>query len=102
MRFFLSSDNTDAADGFRLAGVRGVTASGRGDALRALREATEDPGVGIVLVTEKLYASLADEIGAARAAHPDHLIVGVPDRDGGEGSSEDMARFVKETVGIDI
>ena len=102
MRYFLISDNADSAQGFRLAGVGGVVTEDEGEALSALRAAAADPGIGIILITDKTYARLKEQIAEVRASSPDHLIVGIPDRSGGAGSTDDMADFVRETVGIEI
>ena len=87
MRYFLISDNTDAAAGMRLAGVEGIVAAGRDEALFALKNAADDPGIGIILVTEKLFALLKDEIEKIRILNRECLIVGIPDRHGGDGTA---------------
>ena len=82
MKYFLISDNTDSATGMRLAGVEGVVVSGREEAIGALRGASDDPDIGIVLVTEKICALIEDEIEKIRTRDPECLIVGIPDRHG--------------------
>ena len=82
MKYFLISDNTDSATGMRLAGVEGVVVAGREEALRALHSAAADPDIGIILVTEKLYALLGDEIEKIVSSDGECLIVGIPDRHG--------------------
>ncbi|MBQ7475575.1 MAG: V-type ATP synthase subunit F [Clostridia bacterium] len=102
MKYFLISDNTDSAAGLRLAGIEGVVTTDRGTAKEALSAAASDPAVGIILVTEKLWDTLGDEISKIRDASRGVLIVGIPDRHGGGGSGEDMLRYVRDTVGIEL
>ena len=49
-----------AAPGFALAGVPVVRASGRDDATRRLEEIRARPGLGLILVEDRLYEALEE------------------------------------------
>ena len=53
MRFYLISDNSDAMNGLRLAGIEGTVARSEADLRAALAAVAQQPDIGMVLVTEK-------------------------------------------------
>lgn len=53
MRFFLISDNSDAMNGLRLAGIEGTVARSEADLRQALENAAKQPDIAVLLVTEK-------------------------------------------------
>lgn len=54
MRFFLISDNSDAMNGLRLAGIEGTVARSEADLRNALEMAAQQPDIAVLLVTEKI------------------------------------------------
>ena len=54
MRFFLISDNSDAMNGLRLAGIEGTVARSEADLRNALEMAAQQPDIAVLLVTEKM------------------------------------------------
>ena len=54
MRFFLISDNSDAMNGLRLAGIAGTVARSEADLSHALADAANQPDIAVLLVTEKI------------------------------------------------
>jgi len=54
MRFFLISDNSDAMNGLRLAGIEGTVARSEADLRQALENAAKQPDIAVLLVTEKI------------------------------------------------
>ena len=54
MRFFLISDNSDAMNGLRLAGIEGTVARSEADLRHALADAANQPDIAVLLVTEKI------------------------------------------------
>ena len=54
MRFFLISDNSDAMNGLRLAGIEGTVARSEADLRQALENAATQPDIAVLLVTEKI------------------------------------------------
>lgn len=51
MRFFLISDNSDAMNGLRLAGIEGTVARSEADLRNALEMAAQQPDIAPTLVT---------------------------------------------------
>ena len=50
MRFFLISDNSDAMNGLRLAGIEGTVARSEADLRQALENAAKQPDIAVLLV----------------------------------------------------
>ena len=100
MKFHLISDNIDTQAGMRLAGIGGVVAHTKGETMAALGEALETPGLGILLVTEKLAGLIPDELTALRLNRRLPLIVVVPDRHGTARPADSITRYVHESIGI--
>lgn len=102
MKFFLISDNIDTRMGMRLAGIEGVVVHERGETLKALEQAMEDPSVGIVLMTEKLIKLCAATVYDYKLRRRTPLIVEIPDRHGSGDTSDNIARYIKDAIGITI
>lgn len=102
MRFFLISDNSDAKNGMRLAGIEGVVARSESDVRNALDTVSRARDIGMVLVTEKIadtYQSILDE---ARQVQTGPLLVTIPST-GGSGAGKDrITRYVREAIGVKI
>lgn len=101
MRFYCIGDE-DTVTGFRLAGVEGCAARTPADALAALHSISTMPGLGIVIITERLAGSIREEVARFRSADAMPLIVEVPDRHGPLAERTDLARLVRRAVGVRI
>ena len=75
MRFFLISDNSDAMNGLRLAGIEGTVARSEADLRNALEMAAQQPDIAVLLVTEKIAETYTATLDSARAAVPDKPIL---------------------------
>ena len=71
MRFFLISDNSDAMNGLRLAGIEGTVARSEADLRNALEMAAQQPDIAVLLVTEKIAETYTATLDSARAAGGD-------------------------------
>ena len=91
MRFFLISDNSDAMNGLRLAGIEGTVARSEADLRNALEMAAQQPDIAVLLVTEKIAETYTATLDSARAAGGP-LLITVPSTGGG-------AAGVMETAG---
>jgi len=100
MKLYLISDNIDTHTGMRLAGIEGVVVHNREDALAALEEARAIPGLGVLLVTEKLATFIPEEIEALRLGSALPIVVVVPDRHGTRRPPNSITRYVNESIGI--
>lgn len=68
----------DAVLGFSLVGATGCTATTREEVVAALEEASRDPHVGVILVTERAAALAPAEIDALRLAKSGPVVVEIP------------------------
>lgn len=101
MKFFLISDNMDTRMGMRLAGIEGVVVHRKEEVAAALRQAVEDPEVGMVLVTAKIGALCPELIDQRKRKYKRPLIVEIPDRHGG-GAGAALERYISQSLGIQL
>lgn len=102
MRFYLISDNVDTLAGMRLTGIEGVVVHGKDEVEKALRDAMENPDIGIVLVTEKLVALAPGLVYDLKLNRRTPLIVEIPDRHGSGRSKDSITRYVRDAIGVKI
>ena len=67
MRFYLISDNSDAMNGLRLAGIEGTVARSEADLRKALDAVAKQPDIGMILVTEKIADAYTEALDPVRA-----------------------------------
>ncbi len=102
MRFYLISDNSDAKNGMRLAGIEGIVARSAADVRSALEKISGTPDIGMILVTEKIadtYQSILDE---ARQVQTGPLLVTIPSTGGSCAGKDRITRYVREAIGVKI
>ena len=90
MRFFLISDNSDAMNGLRLAGIEGTVARSEADLRNALEMAAQQPDIAVLLVTEKIAETYTATLDSARAAG------------GGAAGKDRLTRYIREAIGVKI
>lgn len=100
MRAFLVSDNHDSLVGLRMAGIGGVVVAGAEDARAALRSALGMRDLGILLVTEKVVAWIAEDVRRLREGGELPLVVEIPDRHGTSRGPDFLTRYVREAIGV--
>ena len=100
MRIFLISDSHDALHGLRLAGIEGAYAAERKDALDALDKCLADPGIAIVLITDKLKALCVKEVYAAMLERSAPLIVEIPGPGDGEWDRGGIVNYIRDAIGL--
>ncbi len=90
--------------GFRLAGVsKGFEVEGGKDALPILKELFKDKESGLIIITEKIYEEIEDEIKRLTEKRVTPMIVAIPDSKGFFDERIDPIReLVKKAVGIEI
>lgn len=99
MKFFLISDNIDTQMGMRLAGIEGVVVHEADEVEAAVRQAVQDPDLGILLVTGKLIDLCPALFHERKRNYKRPLIVEIPDRHGGDVGSS-LERYIGEALGI--
>ena len=98
MRFFLISDNSDAMNGLRLAGIEGTVARSEADLRHALADAANQPDIAVLLVTEKIATATLDSTRAAGGP----LLITVPSTGGGAAGKDRLTRYIREAIGVKI
>lgn len=101
MRYYVISDNTDTHVGLRMAGIEGVMARSREEALAALDEALADSTIGILLITESLAELCADRLAPLKMSGRTPLIVEIPDRHGVR-NKDAITRYIREAIGVKL
>lgn len=102
MKMFLISDNIDTYTGMRLAGVEGVVVHEREELRRALEQAVENKGNGIILLTEKFGKEFPDIIDDIRLNHRLPLLIEIPDRHGTGRAQDFITSYVNEAIGLKL
>ena len=100
MKFYLISDNVDTQVGMRLAGIDGVVLHGAGEVERELLRVSEDPEIGIVLMTTKLIELCPELVYESKLKRRLPLIVEISDRHGSGQLADMIQQYVQEAVGI--
>lgn len=101
MKSFLISDNRDTIVGMRLANIEGVLAQSREEITARFHEAVEDKDIGIIIITEKIFEEIKEEVLELKRIGNTQLIVTIPDRTGLKDKNFIM-RYIKESIGIKI
>ncbi len=102
MKSFLISDERDALVGMRLAGIDGVLALTREEALDAIKAAVKNEDIGILILTENLIDLVGDEILRLKLKAKKPLIVEIPWRHGSTRSADKLTNYIRDSVGIHI
>lgn len=101
MRFFLISDNSDAMNGLRLAGIEGVVARSEADLRSALAHAAGQPDIAVLLVTEKIAETYTGVLDGVRAAGRP-LLITVPSTGGSAAGKDRLTRYIREAIGVKL
>lgn len=102
MKFYVIGDK-DTVTGFSLAGIQGINANSKAEALEALRYALDSKDIGIILITESLAAMIhktIDEILCNRKIC--HLIFKLPDLNGTLKGRDSVEDFVLSALGVRV
>jgi V/A-type H+-transporting ATPase subunit F len=101
MKSYLISDNRDTIIGMRLANIEGVLAQTREEITARFKEAVEDKDIGIIIITEKIFEEMKEEVLELKRTGSSQPIVTFPDRTGLKDKNFIM-RYIKESIGIKI
>ncbi len=102
MKMYLISDNVDTLTGMRLAGVEGEVVHDR-DAFRdAMKRATGNPDIGVLLLTEKFGRDWPELVDEEKMNHKTPLIIDIPDRHGTGRRKDFITGYVNEAIGLKL
>lgn len=99
---YLISDNTDTLVGMRLAGITGIVLHERQEVLNEFNNCLEDKNIGILIITEKIFELIYEEVMNARLKNKFPLIVEIPDRHGIRRDPDFITKYINESIGISI
>ncbi|MGA1844087.1 MAG: V-type ATP synthase subunit F [bacterium] len=102
MKFLIIGDK-DTVTGFSLAGIEGIVANSKREAMRELQQAVNRKGVGIILITEGLARQMQDVINDLLfCTKKCHLILQIPDVQGQPMGPRMVEEFVLSAIGVKI
>jgi V/A-type H+/Na+-transporting ATPase subunit F len=96
--YFVIADE-DTVTGFRFAGVAGCVVHTPEAAREALAERVAQGG-GIVILTDEIAETIADEVNALRFAASGPLLVQIPGPNGPEADRPDLEAIIREAMGV--
>ena len=99
MGFYVIGDK-DTVQGFTFAGVEGRVVSDGDDARETLDEVIEEGDQTVIIITEKIAASIRDRIQEIRFGAALPLIVEVPGPEGPQEETPALSDMIRDAVGI--
>ena len=99
MKLYCIADE-DTVRGFRLAGVSGEVAIAAPEVAAAVQAATERVDCGVIILTEKIAASIRPLVEQIRSERERPLIVEIPGPEGSARERKSLRQLVQEAVGI--
>ncbi|MFZ7131735.1 MAG: V-type ATP synthase subunit F [Eubacteriales bacterium] len=99
MKSFLLSDNRDTYLGMKLAGIDGIYIENKEDVSAFFQKILKD-GHGIILLTEKIYSQIKEEVIQAKTSFTIPLITVIPDRYGYHDERDKITDYIKESIGL--
>ena len=101
MKFFVIGDEFTVL-GYNLIGIRGEIVETGDEAADALRKVTQDPDVGIVLITQQIASMIQSQVENARLKMATPIVLEIPDRHGSLEDRESALSLVQRLIGIII
>jgi len=101
MKIFLIGDEITVL-GYSLAGIPGAVVDDKEEAAKALKEATSDPDMGIVLVTQPVASEIQPLIDDAKLKRATPIVLEIPDRNGTIEGRESALDIVRRLIGIKV
>jgi V/A-type H+-transporting ATPase subunit F len=99
LEFFVIAE-AHTALAFSLAGVRGEVAATPGQARELLLQTRQDPGVGLILISERLADQIREAVDAARRDSIKPLILEIPDLAGPLVRKESLLDRLRSLMGL--
>ena len=101
MKFVCIADE-DTVRGLRLAGIAGHVVTTARQAAEALEKAAAGTDCGIIILTDKVAASIRQQVDSIRLQRDRPLIVEIPGPEGPLPERKRLRQFVQEAVGFRI
>ena len=101
MQFYVIADE-NTVTGFKLVGLEGEVVETADEAREALSKAFSSPDIGIVVITERIAASISEEVEEFMFGHSFPLIIEIPDRTGPMEGRVSIRQMVRSAVGVKV
>ena len=101
MKFLLIGDEFTVL-GYSLVGISGVVVNNRDEAANALKDANQDPDVGIVLITQRIASEIQPLVDEAKLKMATPIVLEIPDRHGPVEGRESALDIVQRLIGIKV
>jgi V/A-type H+-transporting ATPase subunit F len=101
MQFYVIADE-NTVTGFKLVGLEGEVVESADEAREALEKAFLSPGIGVIIITERIAASVREEVESFIFGHSFPLIIEIPDRMGPMEGRISIRQMVRSAVGVSI
>ena len=88
--------------GYSLVGIRGLEVNNKQEAADALKKATQDPDVGIVLITQRIASEIQSLVDEAKLKMATPIVLEIPDRHGPVEGRESALDIVQRLMGIRV
>ncbi|MGL5439168.1 MAG: V-type ATP synthase subunit F [Filifactoraceae bacterium] len=102
MTSYLISDNRDTLVGMRLAGITGVVLHEKGEILEEFNKCLANKNISILILTEKIFDLISEEVMEAKLKRKFPLIVEIPDRHGLRRESDFITKYINQSIGISL
>ena len=100
MKFYLISDDRDTLTGMHLAGIEGVYCESAESAEKAMREATQNKDIGIMLITDSLAEACAETVNDIKLNYTTPLLVEIPGSMDVDRPHDTIMKIVHDVIGI--
>lgn len=101
MRSIIISRSMDILAGIRLAGIEGVYCKDSNELKENFRKYKEKEDLGIIILTEKDFNEIEDEVIKVKLSKKLPLVVTIPDK-GGLKDKDFILRYIKESIGVKV
>ena len=85
---------------FALAGIPGGAAANAAEARQLLAQGRADPGVGLVLITERVAREIREDLDAIRREGRPPLVLEIPDWQGPLSGGQSLLDRLRALMGI--
>ena len=96
------SDNVDTLMGLRMAGVEGVVIHEEAPLRSKLEDLLKEDDIAVIMITTKLIDMIRETVNELKLSLDRPLLIEIPDRHGGAGIGDSLARYVKEAIGVSL
>ncbi len=101
LKFYVIGDE-DTVLGFSLAGIQGKVATNPEEAKEALEQAFHIEGLGVIVIPERLAATIRQDVDKYFYKTTFPLIIEIPDRQGPLEDRGSVRDLIRAAVGISI